>query len=120
MPQIDTSADEMRRRVIRERKTEQRIRQMDVHEIVSEIHELEDENARLVAEVATHEQAARWEVMEAAAQLVDCGCDIREAVLARLESQGEKRASYLCLHGDVCCALQAASLRAAVKEEGDE
>ncbi len=49
MSESDTSADEMRSRIIRERKTEQRIRQMDVHEIVSEIHELEDENARLVA-----------------------------------------------------------------------
>jgi hypothetical protein len=120
MTQIDTSADEMRRRVIRERKTEQRIRQMDAHEIVSEIHELEDENARLAAEISAREQAARREGMEEAAQLVDCGCDSREAVLARLESQGEKRASYLCPRGDVCCALQAASLRAAVKGGGDE
>lgn len=63
---------------------------------------------------------ARREGMEEAAQLVDCGCDIREAVLARLESQGEKRASYLCPRGDVCCALQAASLRAAVKGGGNE
>lgn len=74
------------------------------------------ERDRLVAEVAAREQAARREVMEEAAQLVDCGCAIRDAVLERLESQGEKRASYLCPRGDVCCALQAASLRAAVKE----
>lgn len=59
---------------------------------------------------------ARREGMEEAAQEVDCGCDIRDAVLARLESQGEKRASYLCTHGDVCSALQAAAIRAAAKE----
>lgn len=57
-------------------------------------------------------EAARREEREACAAVVDCGCDIREAVLARLESQGEKRASYLCSHGDVCCALQAAAIRA--------
>lgn len=62
------------------------------------------------------ERAARREGMEEAAKEVDCGCDIREAVLARLESQGEKRASYLCTHGDVCSALQAAAIRAAAKE----
>jgi len=60
------------------------------------------------------ERAARREGMEEAAKEVDCGCDIREAVLARLESQGEKRASYLCTH--VCSALQAAAIRAAAKE----
>ena len=57
-------------------------------------------------------EAARREEREANAAEVDCGCDIREAVLARLESQGEKRASYLCTHADVCCAIQAAAIRA--------
>lgn len=81
----------------------QRLRMDDVVQSIMEI-------------VQQREQAARREGMEEAAQLVDCGCDIREAVLARLESQGEKRASYLCSHGDVCSALQAAVIRAAVKE----
>lgn len=49
---------------------------------------------------------------EAAAQDTDCGCAVRGAVLARLAEAGHKRASYLCPHGDVCCALQAAAVRA--------
>jgi len=73
------------------------------------------ERDRLAAMLAQ----ARRDGMEEAAQEVDCGCDIREAVLARVESQGEKRASYLCPHGDVCCALQAAAIRAKVKEVRD-
>jgi hypothetical protein len=64
------------------------------------------------AEVSALVEAARREEREACAAVVDCGCDNREAVLARLESQGEKRASYLCTHGDVCCAIQAAAIRA--------
>ena len=68
------------------------------------------------AEVEAREQAARREGMENAAQEVDCGCAIRDAVLERLESQGERRASWLCQRGDVCCALQAAAIRAAAKE----
>ena len=62
--------------------------------------------------LAAQVEAARREEREACAAVVDCGCDNREAVLARLESQGEKRASYLCTHGDVCCAIQAAAIRA--------
>jgi len=62
------------------------------------------------AEVAALVEAARREEREANAAEVDCGCDNREAVLARLESQGEKRASYLCAHH--CSALQAAAIRA--------
>jgi hypothetical protein len=68
--------------------------------------EAADEIERLRAEV----EAARREEREACAAEVDCGCDNREAVLARLESQGEKRASYLCAHH--CSALQAAAIRA--------
>ena len=49
---------------------------------------------------------------EAAAQEADCGCASREMVLARLESQGERQARYLCTHGDTCCATQAAAIRA--------
>ena len=64
------------------------------------------------AEVAAQVEAARRGEREACAAVVDCGCIGREAVLARLESQGEKRASYLCTHGDVCCAIQAAAIRA--------
>ena len=55
---------------------------------------------------------ARAEEREACAQEVDCGCAARADVLARLATDGEKRASYLCIHGDVCCALQAATIRA--------
>jgi hypothetical protein len=62
--------------------------------------------------VAAQVEAARREAREACAAVVDCGCIGRNAVLARLESQGEKRASYLCTHGDVCCAIQAAAIRA--------
>lgn len=64
------------------------------------------------AEVAAREAAAFQRGLESAARDVDCVCDIRDAVLARLESQGHRRASYLCSHGDVCCALQAAAIRA--------
>ena len=60
---------------------------------------------------------ARREGIEAAAKEVDCGCDIRDAVLERLESKGQKYAGYLCPHGDVCCALQAAEIRT-LKWEG--
>jgi hypothetical protein len=56
---------------------------------------------------------------EAIAADTDCGCVGRDAVLARLESQGEKRASYLCSHGDLCGALQAAAIRARSTERGD-
>lgn len=63
---------------------------------------------------------ARREGMEKAAQEVDCGCAARADVLARLATDGDKRASYLCVHGDVCCALQAAAIRARGKEVGGE
>lgn len=64
------------------------------------------------AELAAREAAAFKRGLDEAAQEVDCGCDIRNAVLERLESQGHKRASYLCSRGDVCCALAAAAIRA--------
>lgn len=67
--------------------------------------------------LAARVAAARREGIEAAAKEVDCGCDIRDAVLERLEAQGQKRASWLCQHGDVCCALQAAEIRT-LKWEG--
>lgn len=67
------------------------------------------------SEVAAREAAA-WAagaaaMREEAAADVDCGCDQRDVVLARLESQGHKRASYLCQNGDICCALQAEAIR---------
>lgn len=43
---------------------------------------------------------------------VDCGCAARQDVLARLAEAGERSARNLCTHGDVCCALQAAAIRA--------
>lgn len=64
--------------------------------------------------------AARAEEREACAQEADCGCAARADVLARLATDGEKRASYLCVHGDVCCALQADAIRARGKEAGGE
>ena len=70
------------------------------------------------AEVEAEKAATRREGIEAAAKEVDCGCDIRDAVLARLEAQGQKRASWLCQHGDVCCALQAAEIRTLIWEGG--
>jgi hypothetical protein len=66
------------------------------------------ERDRLRAEV----EAARRDEREANAALIDCGCDNRDAVLARLESKGERYAAYLCQQGSACCALQAATIRA--------
>lgn len=68
------------------------------------------------SEVAAREAAA-WAagaaaMQDRAAADTDCGCAIRDAVVGRYESQGHKRASYLCSQGDVCCALQAISIRA--------
>jgi hypothetical protein len=65
--------------------------------------------------VAKAKRDGRQEV----ARQIDCGCDIRAAVLERLESQGERQAEWLCPKGDTCCALQAAAIRA-MKGEGDE
>jgi hypothetical protein len=79
-----------------------------IHSLVARAEKAEAERDRLRAQV----EAARRDERAACAAEVDCGCDNREAVLARLESQGEKRASYLCTHGDVCCAIQAAAIRA--------
>lgn len=64
--------------------------------------------------------AARAEERERIAAMVDCGCAVRDAVLARLAGQGEKRAAYLCTHGDACCALQAAAIRALVEAADGE
>jgi hypothetical protein len=66
------------------------------------------------------EQAARREGMEEAAKEVDCGCAARQDVLRALADVGERRAKAMCLHGYVCCALQAAAIRAAAKENNDE
>ena len=62
--------------------------------------------------LAAQVKAARREEREACAALIDCGCDIRDAVLARLESKGERYAAYLCQQGSACCALQASAIRA--------
>ena len=62
---------------------------------------------------------ARRDALEEAAREIDCGCDIRAAVLERLECQGERKAGWLCPKGDACCALQSAAIRA-LKGEGDE
>jgi hypothetical protein len=64
------------------------------------------------AEVAAQVEAARRDEREANAALIDCGCDNRDAVLARLESRGELYAAYLCQQGSACCALEAATIRA--------
>jgi hypothetical protein len=66
----------------------------------------------LPSEVAAQVEAARRDEREANAALIDCGCDNRDAVLARLESKGERYAAYLCQQGSACCALQAATIRA--------
>ena len=66
----------------------------------------------LPSEVAAREAAARAEEREACAADVDCGCAARPDVLARLADAGERKARNLCPHGDVCCALQAAAIRA--------
>lgn len=50
-------SDDLRKRIIRERETEQRIRAMDTHEIVELIHALEDEREELLAEVERLRQA---------------------------------------------------------------
>lgn len=72
-----------------------------------------DEIERLRAAVA----AAWREGIEAAANEIDCGCDNRDEVLARLEARDRTRASWLCRHGDVCCALQAAEIRTLLESE---
>lgn len=62
---------------------------------------------------------ARRDALEKAAREIDCGCDIRAAVLERLERQGERKAGWLCPKGNACCALQSAAIRA-LKGEGDD
>jgi hypothetical protein len=69
------------------------------------------------AEVDARVKEARRDALEEAAREIDCGCDIRAAVLERLKSQGERRARWLCPKGDDCCALQSAAIRA-LKGEG--
>lgn len=49
-------AERLRREVIRERKTEARVRAMDAHEIVTLVHEMEDQRD------AAHARAERLEV----------------------------------------------------------
>ena len=44
-------SDDLRKRIRRERATEQRIRAMDTHEIVELIHALEDERDVLLVEL---------------------------------------------------------------------
>jgi len=57
-------------------------------------------------------EEARLGGLEEGALEIDCGCDIRAAVLERLKSQGERQAERLCPKGDGCCALQSAAIRA--------
>jgi hypothetical protein len=57
---------------------------------------------------------------EKIASQVDCGCDIRDAVLDRLDEQGERKASWLCSRGDSCSALVAAIIRNHGRETIDE
>jgi len=80
-------------------------------------HDLDVALDAIECEVSELVEAARREEREAIAADVDCGCIGRDAVLARLESQGEKRATYLCIHGDECCAIQAAAIRARGEKE---
>ena len=68
--------------------------------------------AQHAAAIAAAREEGRRGALEEAARTVDCGCAARADVLARLATDGEKRASYLCTRGDACCALQAASIRA--------
>jgi hypothetical protein len=63
------------------------------------------------AEVAAREAAAAEAMRETCAAEMDCGCAARPDVLARLAESGRKRASYLCPHGDVCCALASVDLQ---------
>jgi hypothetical protein len=67
--------------------------------------------AALAPFVAAREAAAAEAMREACAAEMDCGCAARPDVLARLAEAGRKRASYLCPHGDVCCALASVDLR---------
>jgi hypothetical protein len=77
-----------------------------------EARKAEAERDALRAEVAARVEAARREGIEAAAAQSDCGCASRQDVLARYAEAGHKRASYLCSHGDACCALNAIAIRA--------
>jgi hypothetical protein len=75
-------------------------------------HDLDVALDAIECEVSELVEAARRDEREANAALIDCGCDNRDAVLARLESRGERYAAYLCQQGSACCALEAATIRA--------
>jgi hypothetical protein len=47
----------------------------------------------------------------AAEDATDCGCAIRNTVIAIMMCDGERKARRLCGHGDACLALQAAAIR---------
>jgi hypothetical protein len=74
----------------------------------------------LSAALAAARAEGRREGLREAAGMVDCGCPIRGAVLARMQSNGERKARALCVHGDLCCAIEAQSVRAAAGDTGDE
>lgn len=70
------------------------------------------------AEVFALVEAARREEREAIARDVDCGCDVKPIVLAKLASHGEREAWRCCgQHYDACLAIQAAAIRARSTEE---
>lgn len=67
----DTTTEVLRKRVIRERETEQRLRGMDTHELVALVHSLEDERDALGQErVAMAARAERWDTEAAAARII--------------------------------------------------
>lgn len=63
----------------------------------------------LAAEI---KREARAKALEEAAAWIDCGCTIRDAVVEKLEDDGERRAAWICPHGDCCGAVLAAAIRA--------
>lgn len=73
---------------------------------------IHDQHAATLRALLDERDAAYARGVENAAAEVDCGCQPRDMVLARLESQGPRKASYLCSHGEACCAINAAGIRA--------
>jgi hypothetical protein len=57
-------------------------------------------------------QAGAEAMRRAAEDETDCGCAIRNTVIATMMCDGERKARRLCGHDDACLALQAAAIRA--------
>jgi hypothetical protein len=68
--------------------------------------------AEVVALVEAAYRAGAEAMRRAAEDETDCGCAIRNTVIATMMCDGERKARRLCGHDDACLALQAAAIRA--------